>query len=401
MPDAAPVNDVTGAPVCDIDFFSDAYVKDPISAYHAMLNKGPVVWLPQNALHAIVGHAAITAALRNHRVFRSGKGVSINEDINKFLVGSTLNSDPPGHDETRAITFAPLSPPALVAVRERIDVEANAVADKVVALGEFDAVTDLATHLPMTIVRDLVGLGTHGKENMLSWGTATFQLMGDPRERREDAQQKVADLGAFLSDPGTLSRLSPDGWASRATRLAVEAGFDPKRATALMRDYIAPSLDTTISAISYGIMLFAQHPEQWQKIREDRSRIKNAIEEIVRLNTPIKTLSRWVDEDIDIGDAKLKRDSRVMMMFGAANRDPAVFENPDTFDIDRRTKGHVGFGHGKHSCLGMHLARLEMTSLFNALADRVERFEMLAHPVHAIVSVIHSLESLKMRVHAA
>ncbi|WP_375267094.1 cytochrome P450 [Planktotalea sp.] len=398
MPKDAIQNEDTGAPICDIDFFGDEYVIDPVKAYHQMLEKGPVVWLPQNNLHAIVGFEALTTSLRNHRVFRSGKGVSINEKINEFLIGSTLNSDPPDHDETRAITFGPLTPRALAEARQRIETEAKAIADKVVEMQEFDAVKDLATHLPLTIVRDLVGLGDYGKEKMLDWAGASFQLMGDPRERREVSIEKMGELAKFLNDPDMLGALKQDGWARRATRLAMEAGIEEKRAIALMRDYIAPSLDTTISAISFGLMLFAKHPDQWTKLRADRSLVRNAIEEIVRLNTPIKTLSRWVEEDIDIGDVTLKKDNRVMMMFGAANRDPAQFEDPDTFDIERSTRGHVGFGHGKHACLGMHLARLEMTSLFNALADRIERFEINGVKEQAIISVIFSLERLPMRI---
>jgi len=167
-----------------------------------------------------------------------------------------------------------------------------------------------------------------------------------------------------------------------------------------MRDYIAPSLDTTIAAISHGVMLFAQHPEQWTKLRDNRSLVRNAIEEIVRLSTPIKTLARYVARDVDLEGSRLEKGSRAMMVFGAANRDPKKFERPDAFDIERNIKGHVGFGHGVHVCLGMHLARLEMDELFNALADRVERFELTSQPVQAVNSVIHSLASLPVRIHS-
>lgn len=387
-----------GAPHCDVDFYSDDYLTDPVRGYHQMLAVGPVVWLPKNSLHAICGYDAITAALKNYEVFRSGKGVSINEDVNEFLIGSTLNSDPPNHEATRAITFAPLTPGALKEVRYRIEQEANAIADAVVAMGEFDAVVDLAHHLPLSIVRDLVGLGAHGSENMLKWAGGTFEMMGDPRDRRGAAVADMGELRQFLNDPNMLSALSPDGWANRATTLAVEAGIEPKRAISLMRDYIAPSLDTTIAAISYGVMLFAEFPEQWDKLRADRTLMRSAVEEIVRLSTPIKSLSRLVAEDVEIGGVVVPEGSRTMMVFGAANRDPSRFENPDAFDIERTTRGHVGFGYGVHVCLGMHLARLEMDCLFNALADRIERFEFAGERVHALNSSIHSLGRLPVRL---
>ncbi|MGC1443643.1 MAG: cytochrome P450 [Burkholderiaceae bacterium] len=386
------------APSCDVDFYDDATVADPASAYQTMLAAGPIVWLHKNQLHAICGHDALVRALRNHQSFSSAKGVSIDDAANRMIVGSTLNSDPPAHDTTRAITFSPLSPKALEEVRAQIEKEAKYIADKVVGQGSFDAAKDLAPHLPLTIVRDLVGLGDYGKDNMLDWGAATFELMGDPGPRRAAAINNLKKMRSFLDDPKTLHGLSPDGWAQRATHLGIQSGMAPERAVELMRDYIAPSLDTTISAIGYAMMLFARFPDQWARLKVDRSLMKGAIEEIVRLNTPIRAFSRVVTKPTKVAGVNLQSGLRVLMVYGAANRDPARFEDPDSFNITRKTSGHVGFGYGVHSCLGMHLARLEMTCLFNALADRVERFELTGEIVPGVNSTIHSLASVPVRV---
>jgi cytochrome P450 len=386
------------APVCNIDFYSDETIANPVSAYHAMLKAGPVVWLQPNRMYAICGHAALVASLRNHQVFSSASGVSVDDSINKLLIGSSLNSDPPQHDESRAITFPPVSPKQLYRVKDRIESEARYIVEKLVQQKTFDAATELAPYLPLTIVRDLVGLGTHGKENMLKWGAATFELMGWPGERRESAINNLKELRAFLEDPQTLDNLSEDGWARRATRLGIESGMDPKRAAELMRDYIPPSLDTTISAIGYAIMLFATHPQQWQKLRDNPDLTRNAIEEVVRLNTPIRAFTRRVAEDTEVAGCQLRQGSRVLMVFGAANRDPARFANPDAFDIERKTIGHVGFGQGVHACLGMNLARLEISSLLHELVTRVERFTLTGDVVPGINSSIHSLASVPVEV---
>ncbi len=385
------------APICDLDFYADATIADTVPAYHQMLGAGPVVWLPKNNIHAICGFDAVTATLRNHRVASSAHGVSINEDINGFLRGSTLNSDPPQHDVTRAITFSPLTPKALQGVKDLVEEEAQSLANEAAAKGAFDAASWLAPHLPLTVVRELVGLGAHGKEHMLSWGAATFELMGDPRNRKQQALDRMGQLRGFLDDPAMMAALPENGWASRATRRGLEAGFDPKRAGTLMRDYIAPSLDTTISAIGYAIYLFAQNPDQWARLRADRSLMKNAIEEIVRLNTPIRAFSRYLLDDVEIGGVALDKGTRVLVVYGAANRDPARFEDPDRFDITRDVRGHVGFGQGVHACLGMHLARMEMASLFNALADRVTGFELTGPPVAAKNSTISAFAQVPVR----
>lgn len=392
---------MTTAPVIATDFYSDQTIADPVTVYHQMLQAGPVVWLKAQQMHAICGFEALTTSLRNHQIFRSGAGVSINDEVNKLLIGSTLNSDPPLHDRTRAITFNPLTPKALTAVKDRIEDEAQIIAAKVAAMGAFDVATDLAPHLPLTIVRDLVGLGDHGRDNMLAWGGATFELMGDPGPRRGAAIDDMKALRAFLENPRTLDGLDPNGWAQRATRKGIAAGMTPEKAVELMRDYIAPSLDTTISAIGYGVRLFAENPDQWAMVRADRGLIRNAIEEIVRLNTPIRAFTRKLADDADVAGVALKRGERVLMVFGAANRDPARFPDPDRFDVTRDVRGHVGFGHGVHACLGMHLARLEMTCLFNALADRVERLAPAGPTTNAINASIHAYASAPVTIECA
>lgn len=384
-------------PNCSIDFYGKSTVADPVSAYQSMLSLGAVVWLEKNNLYAICGHAEVVEVLRDHERFRSGKGVSVNEDINQLLIGSTLNSDPPQHDKTRKITFDPLKPKNVKHIQERIEQEAKFIVEKVLAKGEFDAAAELAPYLPLTIVRDLVGLGDYGKDHMLDWGAATFELMGDPKDRRDDAIQRLIRLREFLEDSATLNNLAEDGWARRATKLGIESGMSPERASELMRDYIPPSLDTTISSIGYGIELFSKYPDQWEKLRTDRKLMRGAIEEIVRLNTPIRAFTRYVSEDTEIGGVSLEKDTRVLVVFGAANRDPKKFDNPDNFNIERKTIGHVGFGQGVHACLGMNLARLEMHCLFDELANRVKRFEATGPAVPGINSTIYSLASLPVR----
>ncbi|MBX2836550.1 MAG: cytochrome P450 [Gammaproteobacteria bacterium] len=391
-------NSTNNAPSCDIDFYAADTIIDPAAAYKRMLAIGPVVWLEKNQITAICGHAAVTKVLRDHETFSSGSGVSINDSVNKMLVGNTLNSDPPQHDNTRKITFEPVSPKSIRHIRDRIENEVDVVLSELLAKQSFDAASELAPHVPLSIVRDLVGLGDYGKEHMLHWGASTFELMGDPKERRDTAISNLKAMRTFLEDSDTLNNLSETGWAMRAIKIGIENGMESAKAAELMRDYIAPSLDTTISAIGYGIKLFAENPDQWSKLREDRSLMRNALEEIVRLNTPIRAFTRLILNDTVVENIKLKKDARVLVVYGSANRDSSKFENPDQFNIERKTVGHVGFGQGVHACLGMNLARLEMTCLFDALADRVKKFEIFGPVVSGVNSTIHSYAQVPVRV---
>ena len=387
------------APECTHDFYGEAALADPLPCYRAMLDAGPVVWLERSGLHAISHFAELTAALRNTKVFTSGKGVSIDEEVNAKLIGSTLNSDPPIHDETRAITAAPLMPKALEYVRPRIEAAAAELVERMVARGSFDAAAELAPFLPLHIVRELVGLSEHGRERMLDWAAATFELIGDARERRTAAFADLVQLRQYLDTHATRDRLAPGGWAARIFEVGDAKGLMPEHCAQLMRDYIAPSLDTTISAIGYAVLLFARHPEQWARLRAEPQLLGNAIEEVVRLNSPIRAFTRYVAEDTEVAGVNLRASKRVLMVYGAANRDRRKFEDPDRFDVGRNVRGHVGFGHGVHTCIGMHLARLEMKCLFGALLARVERFELSGEPRTVLNSTIHAYASVPVRVH--
>lgn len=390
---------MSAAPICSHDFYADVTIADPLPCYRAMLQAGPVVWLEQNGLHAITHFDELTAALRNTTVFSSGKGVSIDEEVNARLVGSTLNSDPPIHDQTRAITAAPLTPKALEGVRPRIEAAAAELVDRMVTRRSFDAAAELAPFLPLNIVRDLVGLSEAGRERMLDWAAATFELMGDCRDRRTGAFSDLVELRDYLDTHAKRDRLAPGGWAARIFEIGDTKGMMPEHCAQLMRDYIAPSLDTTISAIGYAVLMFARHPEQWTRLRAEPHLLGNAIEEVVRLNSPIRAFTRYLAQDTTIADVPLRQGTRVLMVFGAANRDPRRFEEPDRFDIGRNVRGHVGFGHGVHTCMGMHLARLEMRCLFGALLSRVERFELTGAPRTVLNSTIHAYASVPVRVH--
>ena len=386
------------APVCATDFFGARALADPVPVYHEMLALGPVCWLAQNGIHAITHHAELTAALRNWRVFQSGKGVSIDNEINPRLVGSTLNSDPPVHDASRAISGAPLTPKALQAVQARIKSSADDLVDRLVRKGLFDAAQELAPFLPLTIVRDLVGLSDEAQDRMLAWAAATFELMGDAKDRRAQALADLSEMRAYLGTHGRPEKLAPGGWARRLFIEGEKAGLSSEKCAEMMRDYINPSLDTTIAAIGYGVRLFADHPEQWQALRDDPALIGNAIEEIVRLNTPIRAFTRYVSEDVEVAGVPLTKGSRVLMVWGAGNRDAAKFPDPDRFDITRNTRGHVGFGHGVHACMGMHLARLEMRSVLQALLDRVARFELVGAVKPVTNATIHAYCAVPVRV---
>ena len=385
-------------PEYDIDFYSDEFILDPIPHYAKMRELGPVVWLPQNQVYALPQYKECTEALRQPLKFISSQGVSLNPKVNDILKGSTLNSDPPAHDKTRSVTAAPLLPGALKEVEPRIRQAAEGLIDRLCERRQFDAISDFATYLPLTTVAELVGLPEKGQASLLKWASATFNLFANENERAKEAFDDLKDLRDFLDEYGKPEMLKPGGWAKRIFEVGPERGISLETCAQLMRDYINPSLDTTISATGQIIKMFADNPDQWAMLRAKPELVRNAIEEAVRLATPIRAFSRYVAEDCQIAGVPIAEGSRILAIYASANRDERKYENPDKFDITRDVHDHVGFGHGVHMCMGMHLARLEMVSLLEALMERVGTFEVISEPTIAMNNTIRAYASLPVRV---
>jgi hypothetical protein len=156
-------------------------------------------------------------------------------------------------------------------------------------------------------------------------------------------------------------------WAAKLYE-AGEQGVIPRTlCPVLMRDYLGPSLDTTIFATSKLILLFGQNPDQWDIVRDDPSLILNAINECVRLESPIQNFTRRLVADHDVDGARIPKGGRALVMYASANRDERKWDQAERFGVQRKVGEHVGFGHGIHTCAGMHLARMEMQVLLLAL----------------------------------
>lgn len=364
------------APEYDIDFYADAVVRDPLPHYARMRALGAVVWLPRHGCYALTRHAEVRAALRNHADFISGNGVAGDDFGCTFLQGNTVASDEPRHSCLRRAMAPPLLPGALGEIREAVQQTADALVEDLVAREGFDAVADLARHLPLQIVRDMVGLPAFGRDNMLKWAAAAFDVLGRQNRRGRAALPVIRAMRAFIETKATRENLKPGSWTHRIHEL-VDAGLlDPELAPFAIRDYINPSLDTTISATAQMIWQLARNPQAWDALKRNPDLTGNAVNEAVRLGTPIRAFSRHTAKRVTVGGTTLPMGARVMMVFASANRDERAFPNPDRFDLSRNPKDHLGFGSGIHMCVGMHLAQLEMEALLHAMIPRVARMEV-------------------------
>jgi cytochrome P450 len=369
-----PVPDI---PVSDVDLFADDARIDPYPIYRTLRDLGPVVEMSRHGHYALSRYADVRAALMDWKTFSSAKSVFVDETLNAQLEGITLCSDPPDHTTMRAVLGRPLRPDRMREITPTIEEEADRVVTALVDKGRFDVATELAEHLPSTVVSKLVGLGEGHRSKMLEWAAAIWDVQGPANQRFQDAMPAVEEFLSFAQNEAVPGNIDPDGWAAHLYQAADRGEMPREKCPVMMLDYVTPSLDTTILGITATIALFAAHPDQWALLRADRALIPHAINESLRMETSVPQFTRVLTEDHEIDGVPLPAGSRVALLYGSANRDERKYPDPDRFDITRRPSDHLAFGRGEHVCVGMHLARLEMSALLERLADRVERFEVV------------------------
>ena len=385
-------------PRSDVDLFSEETLANPYPAYRGLREQGGAVWLDRNDMFILTRFADVQGALADWQTFTSAKGVMMNDRMNETLQGIVLCSDDPEHAAMRKVLIAPLLPRELKALTERITNEAEGLVERLVAKGSFNAATEFAQYLPITIVSELVGLPESGRERMLDWASANFDCFGPMNQRTLDAFPTVEEMVTYAFTECVPEKLKPGGWAAKIWEAAERGEIRPEQCPVMMNDYMGPSLDTTIFATSAAIMLLATNPDQWDILRENPSIIPNAVNEVVRVESPIQNFSRVATRDVVIDGVTIPAGSRVIMSYGAANRDPRKWEDPDRFDVRRRAMDHLGFGHGVHQCIGNNLARMEITALLTALAKRVARIELHDSERH-INNVLRGFRRLDVSVH--
>jgi cytochrome P450 len=385
------------APESDYDPYTDAALLNPWPGYRQLRDTGPAVWLPKYEMFALTRHASVRGALRDWSTFASAYGVMMNDPMNQVLRGNTLCSDGADHDALRRVVIKPLRPQALTELTEEISREADELVERVLTQRCFDAAAELAHHLPLTIVSKLVGLPEEGRERLLVWATALFNCIGPLNERTISAFPVVREMVDYATTEAVRGKLKRGSWGE-ALHDAADRGEVPREAVPVMMvDYMGPSLDTTIFAITSAVWLFAQHPDQWDLLRENPKLIPSAVNEVLRMEAPIQDFSRYAVKDFDMDGVTIPASSRVIVFYGAANRDEREYPDPDRFDVHRNPANHMAFGTGPHVCVGLYLARLEMTALFTALARRVRRFE-LGDTERALHNILRGFTKLQVTV---
>jgi cytochrome P450 len=380
-------------PELALDLYSDDAIRDPHPLYRAIREHAPAVWLPAHGVWAIGRFDDVRAALRAGSVLVSRRGVALNDLVNGQPAVTTLTSDGELHRRRRTVLMKPMLPSALAEVRAKVEALATRVVSELLARESFDGITDFARRLPVAVVSRLVGLPEAGRERMLDWARATFDVLGPLNERAQ------ASIGPFLEMARYATELPrdvlvPGGWAERLFTAVDEGQLVAEDARGLLVDYIAPSLDTTILATGHLLHLLGTHPEEYEHVRAHPEAIPATVHEALRLGSPVRAFTRFAESDYETRGISIPKGDRVLVLYGSANRDERRYRHPDRFDVSRDARDHLAFGHGVHRCAGGYLAQLEMESLLRALVGRVRGIEV-GEPSPLMSNVLHGYASFR------
>ncbi|MGW3512467.1 cytochrome P450 [Streptomyces sp. NPDC000994] len=378
-------------PTSDVDLFADEVVLDPYPVYAELRERGPVVHLPENDVYALTRYDVVRGALADWESF-SSTAIAFNPMANEALTGTSLASDPPVHTQLRATLTENLSPRALRGLKAGIEAKADALVAELVEKGSFEAIDALARAFPLEVVADLIGFTGHVRDNMLRWGQAAMQVLGPMNQRTAENFPIAGELYAWCSQ--VKADDLAEGSVGRGIFEAEARGAIPAdTAGHIIHQYLGAGVDTTIAAIGNIVALFARHPDQLSLVRENPSLVPAAFNEVLRFWAPVHAWGRRVTKDVTIEGADVPAGAQVAILFGAGNRDPRHYENPDAFLVERNPVDHLSFGYGPHGCAGQGLARLEAHAVIGALSRRVER--LVAGPeVRVPSNTTRSIEEL-------
>jgi cytochrome P450 len=334
--------------------------------------------------YALVRHADVVEASRRADVFCSGNGATSIADLpaefNEYF-GSMINMDDPRHARLRRIVSRAFSPRMVARFQDNAQQVATAIVDDLLATGPCDFVSHVAARLPLKIICDMMGIPGNQFEMVLA-NTNIILSGADPEFMSEDLDVAVTQLlgaGQELADLVTsLAAARAESPADDLVSALVTANIDGEQLTsAELASFfillVVAGNETTRTALSHALMLLTEYPDQRALLLADlENRVEGAVEEIVRYASPVLFMRRTLTRDYAMNGQDYRAGDKVVLFYYSANRDEAVFSDPDRFDITRTPNPHVGFGAaGPHYCLGAHLARRELNVMLRELLTRV------------------------------
>ncbi len=350
----------------------------------------------------------VNAVLRDHRRFsnqRDSKGTNYGDDADyggESDYTTLLGMDPPDHTRIRSLVSKAFTPRAVAGLQPRIQQIVDDLLDDIADKDRFDLIESFAYPLPITVIAEMLGVPSQDMDSFELWSN-DVSLSIEPTVSEERAiriRQAGEELFEYFDSIIALRRKQPQDDMITALMAVEDEGdrLTHQELLAMLLLLLVAGNETTRNLIGNGMLALLRNPDQLQKLRDEPDLMDNAINELLRYDSPVQLDGRRVVEDLEIGGKQIRAGQRVISMIGAANRDPSVFTNPDTLDITRQERSHMSFGRGIHHCLGAPLALLEGRIAFASLLERFSSISLLREPEYRDQVVLRGVNELWIEV---
>lgn len=390
-----------------------AFVADPYPACRelregprAVHHEGTDTWL-------VPRHADVDALLRDRRLGRTYLHVATHTEMGRpddppehgpfwrVVRAGMLDVEHPDHTRLRRLVSRAFTPRTVERLRDTVQRIADELVDDVQGAGEVDLLSTVAEPLPVTVIAEMLGVPEVDRHLLRPWSADICGMCElDPDE--QTAARAVRACEQFSDYIVALSRerreRPQDDLVTALTQVVDDGDVlteDELVGTCVL--LLNAGHEATVGITGNGWWSLFRHPDQLQRLRDDRSLLPTAVEELLRFDTPLQMFERWVLEDVEVGGVVVPRGAELALLFGSANRDPDVFADPDRLDVGRAHNPHVSFGAGTHFCLGAALTRLELTTSFGTVLRRLPHLELVEEPTWRPGYVIRGLRELRVR----
>jgi pimeloyl-[acyl-carrier protein] synthase len=363
------------------------FLANPYAVYHRMREDAPVYWSDRFNAWMLTRYADVKSTLHDPRMNSSERigailsqlPVSARSEMKplaEHLTKWVAFTDAPDHTRLRTLVDKAFTPRMIANLREPIQSIVDELLDEAQRVGQMDIVPDFSFPLPATVISSMLGIPRtdHGQFKKWSSDIANFVSAGGINlDVAKQAQQSVIELAAYFQQIVRDRRQTPrDDLISRLVA-AEEQGdrLSEEELFAMFVQLFFAGHETTTGLINNGLLALLMNPDEKRKLRDDPSLIASAVEEFLRYDTSVQRQARVATEDMKVDGQLIRKGQYVLQFIAAANRDPAVFPNPDTLDITRKENRHLAFGYGSHFCIGGPLARLEGQIAIGGLLQRM------------------------------
>jgi cytochrome P450 len=376
--------------------FSPELMANPYPLYHRLREEDPVHWSEAMGGWLLTRYSDAVTGLLDPRLsadrmpaflssLTSSELDSLSQ-MNEQMESMLSHHDGPQHIRLRALVSKAFTPRVVEGVRHRVEELVDAMIDAVAPTGRMDLIADLAFPLPAIVISEMIGIPTEDRVRVKRWADdyAEFQTASHAlADRALVAQSSLAELRGYVEGIVEERRADPRDDLITGLVAAEEQGdrLSAEELVNLVVLILIAGNETTTNLITNGALALLRNPDQIERLRANPSLMTTAVEELLRYDSPLQRSYRTALEDYEIDGRRIRKGQTVSMVYGAANRDPAQFPDPDRLDVGRKPNRHLAFGHGAHVCIGAPLARMEAAIAFDSLVRDLPGLELADEPL--------------------